>query len=60
MNEKNSVFGRVIEGYKEVLGEIEKVKVYDGGLPLVDIKIYKCGELTGDKKLKVHQVETLY
>jgi peptidyl-prolyl isomerase G (cyclophilin G) len=59
MDEKNSVFGRVIEGYKEVLGQIEQVKVYDNGLPLVDIKVYKCGELVGDRKLKENQVTSL-
>lgn len=52
LNEKHTVFGRVIHNY-ELVEAIENNKVGAQDKPLVPVTIVDCGELTGADKLSM-------
>ena len=49
LNEKHTVFGRVIKGY-EVVDMMEQNPVAPGDKPIKCIRVVDCGELKGDEK----------
>ena len=58
LNEKHTVFGRVIHGY-EICEKAEKVEKGASDKPLKNVKIADCGELTGSDKIEVEDADFL-
>ena len=58
LNEKHTIFGRVIHGY-EICEKAEQVEKGASDKPLKDVKIMDCGELTGDAKLNADNADFL-
>lgn len=50
LNERNTVFGRVISGF-DFVEKIEDTATGEDNKPSKDVTITNCGELKGDKKL---------
>jgi len=58
LNEKHTVYGRVIKGY-DVIEMVEANPTAPGDKPLKDVKVVDCGELKGDDKLSKEQADFL-
>lgn len=58
LNEKHTVYGRVIKGY-DVIEKMEANPTASGDKPIMAVKIVDCGELKGDDKLTEDQADFL-
>ena len=58
LNEKHTIFGRVISGY-DFVEKIEQNPTGAQDKPLRQVKVVDCGELVGDDKLKEDTAENL-
>lgn len=50
LNEKHTVYGRVIKGY-DVIEKMEANPTAPGDKPVMEVKVADCGELKADDKL---------
>ena len=58
LNGKHTIYGRVISGYT-ICEKAEQVEKGASDKPLKAVKIYDCGELTGDDKLTAENADFL-
>ena len=58
LNEKHTVFGRVIHGY-DICEKVEMIETQND-LPVHTVTIVDCGELVGEGKLQAGDCDFLY
>ena len=58
LNEKHTVFGRVISGW-DIFEKVQDLKTGPKDVPLKPVTIQECGELKGSEKLSKEKADFL-